>query len=209
MDSSSGFWPYLDCWQHMDSVASDKPITAAIQEGVASAACACGKPCCSRQAELMAVDGCTQVAGAPSSMLRWFADSSDNIRPFAPSGWDHLWLEHCLASLSHDKVRFRDAMGIIAHVCQLRTDHNFWSFELMMSPDSRQMLSAWTSLHRASNLAQRGPARRRMVTCWALWQLGARISADKNEQYMSSWYMQIWSTMTGSCWSQFVTVSLA
>lgn len=57
----------------------------------------------------------------------------------------------------------------------------------MMSPDSRQMLSAWTSLHRASNLAQRGPARRRMVTCWALWQLGARTSADKNEQYMSSY----------------------
>ena len=84
------------------------------------------------------------------------------------------------------RQRFRDAMGIIAHVCQLRTDQNFWRFELMMSPDSRQMLSAWTSLHRASNLAQRGPARRRMVTCWALWQLGARTSADKNEQYMSS-----------------------
>eukprot|EP00434_Breviolum_minutum_P039181 symbB.v1.2.034783.t2/scaffold4552.1/size38125/3 len=39
-----------------------------------------------------------------------------------------------------------------------------------------QMLSAWTWLHRASNLAQRGPARRRMVTCWALWQLGVAVS---------------------------------
>jgi len=39
-----------------------------------------------------------------------------------------------------------------------------------------QMLSAWTSLHRASNLAQRGPARRPMVTCWALWRLGVAVS---------------------------------
>ena len=168
----------------------------------------------------MAVDGCAQVAGAPSSMLRWFADSSDDVRPFVPRiilGCDHLWLGHCLVSLSHETVRFRDAMGIIAHVCYLLTDQTiseFWvdapSFDnLMMSPDSVQMLSAWTSLHRASNLAQRGPARRRMVTCWALWQLGAGTSANKKWTiwaHMSSCanMHQSWSTMTGSYWSQFL-----
>ena len=145
MDSSSRFWPYLDCWRHMDSLASDKPFTAAIQVGTASAACACREPCHSREAALMAVDGCAQVAGAPSSMLRWFADSSDDVRPFAAIRWAGSSLTGTLSSFIVSRQSMVSWCNGYHSSCLLAAKWSniseFWvdalSFDkLMMSPDS-------------------------------------------------------------------------